>query len=121
MKSFNQTILLGHVANDPNMFETANGKQLATFSIAINRMWEENIGDKSREVDYHKIVAWGKLAEITENHIKKGMKLLVSGKLVNHCYEDKNGEEKYTTEIHASGIDILTWAKKKETEVAVKG
>jgi single-strand DNA-binding protein len=113
MKSFNQSILLGFVANEPNIIETANNKQFATFSIAVNRMWEENVGDKSREVDYHKIVAWGKLAKIVQSHIGKGTKLLVSGSLVNHCYEDKEGNEKYITEIHASSIEILSWAKKE--------
>ena len=123
MKSFNQSILLGFVANDPNIIETVDKKKLATFSIAINRMWEENVGDKSREVDYHKIVAWGKLAEIIENHVDKGTKLLINGSLVSHCYEDKDGNEKYITEIHAKSIEILSWAKKEDKakeKVAVK-
>ncbi len=114
MRAFNQIILLGNIAADPEFSTTKNGKSRITFPLAVTRNWSQKIGDDIREVDYHKIVAWGKLAEICRDYVAKGTKLLVSGNLLNHCYDDSENNRKYMTEIHASQIEILSWKEVKE-------
>lgn len=115
MRSFNQAVLLGHVAADPEIKASTKGKVLATFPLAIQRDWPQTKDEEAREVDYHKIVAWNKLAEVTEKHIKKGSKILLNGKILNNQYEDKEGKTRTVCEIHANQIQILSW-KEAESE-----
>jgi len=126
MTTLNQVYLIGNVAASPENFTTKKGKKLINFPLAVNRKWPDETSEKVREVDYHKIIAWGNLAEICEKIIHKGDKILIQGSIMNHSYIDKNGETKYVSEIHATEINVLHWkispknSKKKELAIMSK-
>lgn len=109
MRSINTVILVGHVANDPETTPTKSGKQRVTFPLATHREATSE-GVKKEVTDYHRIVAWGKLGEIVAKHVTKGTALYVQGSLLNRAYE-VDGEKRYTTEVRADTINILTWKK----------
>lgn len=117
MSTLNQVILIGNVAASADFIDSKSGKNLCSFPIAVDRPWAEENGDTVREVDYHRIVAWGKLAEICQKIIHTGAKIIVRGKIINHSYE-KDGERKYSTEIHADQIEVLKWKNKPQDETS---
>jgi len=113
MSSLNQVFFIGNVAKDVESTTTTKGKLVAKFPIAIDRQWPDNGHTKLREVDYHQIVCWGKLAEISEKIVHKGDKVLIQGSLLNHSYKDKDNKVKYVSEIHASEMKVLHWKQNK--------
>jgi single-strand DNA-binding protein len=116
MSTLNHVILIGNVAANAESFDSKKGKKVCSFPLAIDRPWPEDSGESLREVDYHRIVAWGKLAEICEKIIHTGAKIIVRGKIINHSYE-KDGQRKYSTEIHAEQIEVLKWKNKPEDDL----
>jgi single-strand DNA-binding protein len=117
MRAFNQIILMGNAAADPEILASKSGKTLAIIPLAVDRQWPESIDETERDVDYHRVVAWNKLADIAKQYIKKGSKMIVKGQLLNHCYEGQEGKHVYQTEIHADQIEILTWKTGEEKQV----
>ena len=117
MSALNQTLLIGNVAAAADSFKSKSGKDICSFPLAVDRAWPEADQDGVvREVDYHRIVAWGKLAEICQKIIHTGSKVLVRGKLISHSYE-KDGSKKYVTEVHAEQIEVLHWKTKAESDL----
>ncbi|MFH1375575.1 MAG: single-stranded DNA-binding protein [Patescibacteria group bacterium] len=114
MRSINRVILIGHLAGDPEIRSTKTGKQVASFSIATNYDTTTD-GEKKQYVDFHRITAWGKLAEIAEKWLKKGMGVYVEGRLRNSQYE-KDGQKRTATEVVLDTLNILKWKKDKEGE-----
>jgi len=110
MRSVNKVILVGHLAADPEQTTLKNGKVRVTFPLATHR---ESVSDgvKKEITDYHRVVTWGKLAETCITHLVKGQGLYVEGQVLNRAYE-KDGERRYTTEIRADEVNMLTWKKK---------
>jgi single-strand DNA-binding protein len=108
MKSLNKVILIGNLTRDPELRYTPNGSAVTGFSIATNRTWKDSTGQQKEEVDFHRIVAWTKLAEICSQYLHKGTKVYIEGRLQNHKYTDKQGQEKSVTEIIANDMIILT-------------
>jgi len=111
MRSINRVVLLGHIAADPDLRQTKNGHSLAIFPVATNRFCKDANGEKSEVADFHRVVAWNKLAEISSKHLAKGMAVYIEGKVINRSYDDKNGVRHYRTEISADDLNILTWKK----------
>lgn len=108
MKSKNQQILIGHVTANPELTDTKNGKKRCTFSIATNREWKDEKGEKQSLADFHNIVAWGKLAEICGQYLKKGSPVYVSGPSITRSWEDEDSKKKmYRTEIHIDELNML--------------
>ncbi|MFV0265577.1 MAG: single-stranded DNA-binding protein [Draconibacterium sp.] len=95
----NSVRLLGHLGDDPKVRKLGSGKTVANFSIATNEIYRDNNGEKKSETTWHRLVAWGKQAEIAEKYLKKGSEISIEGKLTNRTYDDKNGEKQYITEI----------------------
>jgi len=121
MKSFNRVMLIGHLASDPELRETSNGNRVVNFPVAINRFVKNSEGQKSEAVDFHRIVAWGGLAQICSDYLSKGQAVCVDGRLVNKSFDDKDGNKHYRTEIVAEDLSILTWKKsEKGGEVEIK-
>lgn len=120
MRSINRVILIGHLAKDPEIRTTKSGKQVASFSVATN--YDTTIeGEKKQYVDFHRITAWGKLAEVAEKWLKKGMGVYIEGRLHNNTFE-KDGQKKTTTEIVLDTLNILQWKKGgEEVNVAEPG
>ncbi len=111
MKSLNRVSLLGHLVADPEVRETKNGNNVANFAIATNRRWKDSNGEKQGETDFHRIVAWKKLGELCGEYLKKGSSVYLEGQLRNRSYDTAEGEKRYTTEIIARDVNILTWKK----------
>lgn len=113
MRSLNRVTLIGHLASDVEFKETSKGNFLSVFPIATNRNVKDENGKFREQADYHRIVAWGKLAEIVKTYLKKGMATYVEGRLVNNSFESKSGEKHYRSEIIVDTLNILTWKKDK--------
>jgi len=107
----NSVRLIGHLGDDPKVRKLDSGKTMATFTIATNEIYRDQSGNKQSETTWHKLVAWGKQADIVENYVKKGSEIAIEGKLNNRTYDDKNGEKHYITEIVVNSILMLDKSK----------
>jgi single-strand DNA-binding protein len=107
MKSINKVILIGHLGRAPEVRYTQGGAPVANFSLATNEYWTSNTGEKQERTEWHKIVAWGKLAEFCQEYLQKGTYLYVEGKLQTRNYDDRDGVKRYVTEIKATELGLL--------------
>lgn len=107
MKSLNKVQLIGNITKDPELKYTGTGTAVCTFTIATNRSWTTDTGDKKDEADFTRVVAWQKLAEICGKLLKKGRKVYVEGRLSNRSYQDKDGQTKYISEVVISDMILL--------------
>lgn len=107
MKSLNKVQLIGNLTRDPELKYTATSMAVCTFTVATNRGWTTDTGEKKDEVDFTRIVAWNKLAEICGQLLKKGRKVYVEGRLSNRSYEDKEGVTKYISEVVINDMILL--------------
>jgi single-strand DNA-binding protein len=103
----NSVRLIGHLGENPKVRKLDSGKTVANFSVATNEIYRDSRGEKQSETTWHRLVAWGKQAEIAENYLKKGSEIAVEGKLANRTWEDKNGEKQYMTEIVVNSLLML--------------
>jgi single-strand DNA-binding protein len=103
----NRVQLIGHVGNDPEIKTFEGGKVLANLTIATNDSYKNEKGEKVEQTEWHKVVAWGKTAEIIEKYVTKGKEIAIDGKLTHRSYEDKNGEKRYVTEVVANEVLLL--------------
>ncbi|MCX6804928.1 MAG: single-stranded DNA-binding protein [Patescibacteria group bacterium] len=106
-KDFNQAIVMGNLTRDPEMRTTPSGQNVTSFSVATNRSWQDQSGEKKDAVEYHNIVAWGKLAELVDSYLKKGRKVLVSGRLQTRNWDAEDGSKRQRTEIVANDINFI--------------
>lgn len=108
MASVNKAILIGNLGKDPEMKYMPNGKAVANFSIATSESWKDkSCGDKKEKTEWHNIVTFDKLAEICGQYLKKGSTVYIEGKLQTRKWQDKNGVDRYTTEILANEMKML--------------
>jgi len=114
MKSVNKIILVGNLAADPELRQTQKGVSVATFPVATQRDFTSN-GEKKKVTDFHRVVAWGKLAEICGKYLEKGKSVYVEGLILNRAYE-KEGERRYVTEIRAEEVNMLSFKRDRERE-----
>ena len=103
----NNVRLLGNLGDAPKVRKLDSGKTVANFNIATNEIYRDSKGEKQSETTWHRLVAWGKQAEVAENYLKKGSEIAIDGKLTNRSWEDKNGEKQYMTEIVVNSILLL--------------
>lgn len=97
--NLNKVFLLGRVTADPQLRSTANGTQVTAFSIATNRVWNDQSGAKKESTEFHNVVVWGRQAEVASRFLKKGSLVLVEGRLQTREWEGKDGQKRKTTEI----------------------
>lgn len=107
MASVNRMIVLGHVGRDPEVRYTTDGAAIANVSIATTRTWKDKQGEKQEETEWHRISFFGRLAEIVGEYVKKGSQIYVEGRLRTRKWQDKEGTDRYTTEIVAESIQLL--------------
>ncbi|MCA9376629.1 single-stranded DNA-binding protein [Candidatus Nomurabacteria bacterium] len=107
VRSLNKVMLIGNLTRDPELRYTANGTPVATFGIATNRTWKDTNGDVQESTQYHNIVAWGKMAEICQQILAKGMMVYVEGELVTRSWEAEDGSTRYKTEVRISEMKLL--------------
>jgi len=108
MRSVNKVILIGHLTRDPELRQTSGGQSVATFSIATNRVWNTSGGDRQESTEFHDLVAWGKLAEICDQYLSKGIAVYVEGRLNTRNWEAQDGSKRYKTEVVVNDLNILT-------------
>ena len=106
-RSWNRVELIGNLTRDPELRYTPNGAAVATFGLATNRTFVTD-GEKREEVDFHRLVAWNKLAELCSQLLKKGTKVFVSGRLQTRSWEGQDGQQRQTTEIVVEDMILLT-------------
>lgn len=106
-KDFNQAIVMGNLTRDPELRTTPSGQSVASFAVATNRSWNDPSGEKKDSVEFHDIVAWGKLGELVANYMTKGKKVLVVGRLQTRQWEGTDGSKKQRTEIVATDINFV--------------
>lgn len=109
MRTLNRVTLIGNLAADVKHKVAKSGISRAVFPLATNRNIKSENGDLKKCTDYHNIVAFGPLADISDRFLAKGSLVYLEGKLVNNSYEDKEGEKRYRSEILSDKVNILTW------------
>jgi single-strand DNA-binding protein len=103
----NKAILIGNLGADPEMRHTPSGKPVATFNIATNEQWRNSDGEQQSRTEWHRIVAWGRLAEICGQYLQKGSQVYIEGRIQSRSWEDKQGITRRTTEIVANNLLML--------------
>ena len=106
-KSLNRVQLIGNLTKDPELRYTPTGAAVCTFGLATNRSWNTDTGEKRDEVEYHRLVAWRKLAEICSQYLTKGKKVYIEGHLATRKWTTQDGQEKSTTEIVMDDMIML--------------
>ena len=108
MASVNKVILVGRLGKDPEIRSTPNGNNVAKFSLATDDRYTDKSGEKQERTEWHNIVAWGKLAEICGQYLKKGKLIYIEGSIRTDSWDDKEtGQKKYRTEIWANQMQML--------------
>ncbi len=103
----NKVQIIGNVGNDPEIKTFDGGKKVANLTIATNDSYKNDKGEKVEQTEWHKVVAWGKTAEIIEKYVTKGIQIAIEGKLTHRSYDDKNGEKRYITEVVVNDVLLL--------------
>ncbi|HTP07355.1 MAG TPA: single-stranded DNA-binding protein [Anaerolineae bacterium] len=107
-RGLNKVMIIGRLGRDPEMRYTPNGRPVTAFSVAVNRSWMAGDGDKREETEWFNVVAWGNLAEICKQHLRKGQTVYVEGRLQTRGWDDQEGKKHYRTEIVANEMIMLS-------------
>jgi len=105
--SVNKVILIGNLGKDPEVRYLEGGTAVANFSLATSETFKNRNGELTTSTEWHNIVVWRKLAEITEKYLKKGNKIYIEGKLRTRSWQDQDGNTRYTTEVVADNLTML--------------
>lgn len=105
--SVNKVILLGRLGQDPELKYTPGGAAVCNFSLATTEAWTDKGGQKQEKTEWHRIVVWGKLAELCNQYLSKGRQAFVEGRLQTRAWDDKDGNKRYTTEIMAATVQFI--------------
>lgn len=103
----NKVILVGNLGRDPELKYTAGGQAVATLNLATSRRFKDRDGNQQEQTEWHRIVAWGRTAEVVNQYARKGRQLYVEGRLQTRQWEDRDGHKRYTTEVVADSIQLL--------------
>lgn len=116
MRSLNKAMLMGNLGADPTETTLTKGGVRISFPLATNREYE-HAGEKKKVTDFHRIVIWGKLAEVAKKYLVKGSAVYVEGKIVNRTFAEEAGTKRFITEIVADDLNIITWKKGNPPEL----
>lgn len=105
--SLNKHMIIGNVGKDPEVRFTASGTAVASFSVATSESFKEKGGEWKEKTHWHNIIAWGKLAELVQEHVTKGLRVYIEGPVETRKWQDKAGNDRYTTETKADKILFL--------------
>lgn len=106
--SVNKVILIGNVGQDPEVRHLDKDVAVANFSLATSESYTAKNGEKVTTTEWHNIVVWRGLAKVVEQYVKKGDKLFIEGRIRTRAWDDKDGNKRYTTEIYADNLEMLT-------------
>ena len=104
----NRVQLIGHVGQDPEIRSFEGGKKVANLNIATHDVYYKEEGEKVEQTEWHRVVAWGRLANLIEKYVFKGKEIALSGKITYRNYEDKEGVKRYITEVVADEVLLIT-------------
>jgi single-strand DNA-binding protein len=107
MSGVNKVILVGNLGGDPTMRYTPNGTAVVNFNVATTEKFTNKAGERESRTEWHRVVAWSKLAEICNEYLKKGKQVYIEGRLQTRSWEDQSGQKKYTTEVVANSMVML--------------
>jgi single-strand DNA-binding protein len=107
MAGVNKAILIGNLGKDPELRRTPGGSPVVSFSLATTDRWVDKNGQRQEKTEWHNIVAWGKLAELANQYLKKGRTAYIEGRITNRSWDDRDGNKKYRTEIVANQIQFI--------------
>ena len=107
MASVNRVILIGNLGKDPEIRHLEGGVSVARFPIATSETYKDKTGSKQERTEWHNIVAWRGLAEVAEKYLKKGQSVYIEGRIRTNNYQDKDGIQRYSTEIQADSMTML--------------
>ncbi len=107
MSGVNKVIILGRLGSDPETKNISSGSTVTNFSLATSESWKDKEGQKQERTEWHRVVVWGKLAEICGKYLSKGRQAFVEGRLQTRSWEDQQGNKRYTTEIVATNVQFI--------------
>jgi single-strand DNA-binding protein len=110
----NKVILVGNLGKDPEVRYTPGGQAVANFTIATNENWTDKSGQKQERTEWHRIVVWGKLAELCSEYLSKGRQVYVEGRLQTREWNNKEGAKQYTTEVVATQVVFLSGGERSQ-------
>ena len=106
-RGINKVILVGNLGQDPEVRTTPTGTTIANLNLATGEAWKDQQGQLQERTEWHRVVMYGRTAEIARDYLHKGSKLYLEGRLRTRKWQDKNGQDRYTTEIHAQEFQML--------------
>lgn len=107
MSSLNKVMLIGNLGKDPDIRYTQDGSPVASFSLATSETWTDKNGNRQEHTEWHNIVAWTRLAELSKRYLSKGRQVYIEGRLRTRDWSDKDGNKRRTTEVIASQMVLL--------------
>jgi single-strand DNA-binding protein len=105
--SLNKAMIIGNLGRDPEMRYTPSGQAVTQFTVAVNRNWKDPNGEWKEETEWFRVVVWGQQAERAAEHLRKGNKVYIEGRLQTRQWEDQTGAKRYTTELVANQVTNL--------------
>lgn len=108
MGSVNKVILVGNLGRDAELRYTPGGAAVATLNLATTEVYKDREGQKKEDTQWHRVILWGKTAETLQDYLTKGKQIYVEGKLQTRKWKDKDGNDKYTTEIRGDRVVLLS-------------
>jgi single-strand DNA-binding protein len=120
MASVNKVILIGNLGADPEIRYLASGEAVANIRVATTESWKDKSGEKNEHTEWHRVSFFGKLAEIVSEYLKKGSPVYIEGKIRTRKWQDKDGQDKYSTEIVADRIQMLGGGTGARREASAK-
>ena len=106
-RGLNKVMVIGKVGRDPEMRYMPNGKPVTSFSVSTSRSWTNSEGERREETEWFNVVAWGNLAEICKQHLRRGQQVYVEGRLQTRSWEDREGKKRFRTELVANEMILL--------------
>jgi single-strand DNA-binding protein len=107
MSSLNKAMIIGRLGQDPEVRYTQSNTAVATLNVATNERFKDRNGELQERTEWHRVVAWGRTAEICQEYLKKGSQVYIEGPIQTREWEDKEGQKRYTTEIKALTLTML--------------
>ena len=105
--NFNKAFILGNVTRDPELRTTPSGRSVTSFGVATNRAWKDQSGARQQAAEFHNVVAWGRLAEICHQYLKKGSLVFIEGRIQTRSWQDQtSGQKRFRTEIIAETMQL---------------
>lgn len=107
MATLNKVLIIGNLGKDPEVRHTTGGTAVASFSLATSETFKDKSGEKQEKTEWHNVTLWGRLAEIAAEYLKKGSTAYIEGRLQTRKWQDKDGKDRYTTEIIGERIQMI--------------